>query len=363
MREVDSFRSPDILTDSFEKEDLVQDALTRARSIHQFKKKKEREEEQKPVTSGVDKDDQVEKDQNRWKKYQPIEPKFTFDLLVLPEKVKKIVMRAADSLLIENGVFDDWGFREIANPRSAINFYGMPGTGKTMTAHALAYYLERDILVASYAEIGSMYHGEGPKNVKAVFEAAEKRNAILLIDEADSLLSKRLTRVTQGSDQAINSMRSQLLMSLENFEGIVIFCTNLLENYDKAFESRMLSVEIPMPDEECRKVIWDNLIVKKCPRSDDVDVAELAKKYDDVCGREIKNCILTAATDARLVGAEELSMEHLTEAMDEIIESRFDENGGSQELSKEAKEDIGKKIRKKLSRKKLSRRNRNDYRY
>ncbi len=62
-------------------------------------------------------------------------------------------------------------------------------------------------------------------------------------DEADSLLSKRLTSVSQGSEQAINSMRSQLLICLEEFRGIVIFATNLVINYDQAFLTRLISVE------------------------------------------------------------------------------------------------------------------------
>ncbi|MBR8840228.1 MAG: AAA family ATPase [Stigonema ocellatum SAG 48.90 = DSM 106950] len=54
-------------------------------------------------------------------------------------------------------------------------------------------------------------------------------NAVLFIDEADSLLSKRLLHVTQGSEQAINSIRSQLFICLEQYQGIVIFATNLVE--------------------------------------------------------------------------------------------------------------------------------------
>jgi SpoVK/Ycf46/Vps4 family AAA+-type ATPase len=91
------------------------------------------------------------------------------------------------------------------------------------------------IIEASYAHIKSMYHGEGPKNVEALFYAAQAQNAILFIDEADSLLSRRLTNVNQGSEQAINSMRSQLLICLERFKGVVIFATNLVQNYDPAF--------------------------------------------------------------------------------------------------------------------------------
>lgn len=99
-------------------------------------------------------------------------------------------------------------------------------------------FLEK-LLIASYAEIESKYHGDGPKNANVIFQVAEREQTLLFIDEADSLLSKRLTNVTQGSEQAINSMRSQLLINLELFRSVVVFSTNLVRNYNKVFEARI----------------------------------------------------------------------------------------------------------------------------
>ena len=135
--------------------------------------------------------------------------------------------------------------------------FGASGTGKTMAAEAIANKLNKKILEVSYADVESKFHGEGPKKVKAIFLAASRENAVLFFDEADSLLSRRLTNVTQGSEQAINSMRSQLLICLEQFKGIVIFATNLVANYDKAFLTRLISVEFTTPDAPTRKRIWD----------------------------------------------------------------------------------------------------------
>jgi len=125
-----------------------------------------------------------------------------------------------------------------------------------MAAEAIASRLGKKILRVSYADIESKFHGEGPKRLKGIFLAATRQDAVLFIDEADSLLSARLNHVTQGSEQAINSMRSQLLISLENHDGIVIFATNLIENYDKAFKTRLLSVEMKRPDVALREKIW-----------------------------------------------------------------------------------------------------------
>lgn len=169
-----------------------------------------------------------------------------------------------------------------------------------MAAEAVANMLKKKIIRASYADIESKYHGEGPKRVKALFMAAKREGAVLFIDESDSLLSKRLTDVSEGSAQAINSMRSQLLISLEKFDGVVIFATNLVVNYDRAFISRLISIEIPAPDSEARRAIWEKHIQGEginIPLSDDVCVEDLAEKYI-FCGRDIKNAVVYACIDA-----------------------------------------------------------------
>ena len=230
------------------------------------------------------------------------EPFFSFEQLVLPESIRTKIENAIRLLSVETKVFDDWGLRKIEpHPKTSLNFFGPPGTGKTMAAHAIASFLGKKIMIASYAEIESKYHGDGPKNVKALFNAAEKSDSLLFIDEADSLLSKRLTNVTQGSEQAINSMRSQLLISLEMFHGIVIFSTNLVQNYDKAFETRIQHIEFTMPDFECRKQIWRNHLPPELPLSDDVSIDHLAE-LEDVCGRDIRNAVIQSAVEAAVHG-------------------------------------------------------------
>lgn len=228
-------------------------------------------------------------------------PSYSFEQLVLPDEILTEISTAIQVLKIESLVFDTWGLRSIEpNPKTALNFYGPPGTGKTLAAHAIAETLGKNILVASYAEIESKYHGDGPKNVKAIFAAAERENAVLFIDEADSLLSRRLTNVTQGSEQAINSMRSQLLINLELFHGIVIFSTNLVQNYDKAFETRIRHIEFTMPDRDARSAIWKKHLPKSLPLADDVSIDRLADSIDDICGRDIKNAVIQAAVEAAL---------------------------------------------------------------
>ena len=279
-------------------------------------------------------------------------PSFTFDQLILPESVRQEIETSIQTLNVESLVFDTWGLRAIEpNPKTALNFYGPPGTGKTLAAHAIASYLGKKILVASYAEIESKYHGDGPKNVKALFAAAEQEKAVLFIDEADSLLSKRLTNVSQGSEQAINSMRSQLLINMELFHGIVIFSTNLIQNYDKAFETRIRHISFPMPDLEGRRKIWERHLVPKLPLSPDVSADRLASEFDDICGRDIKNAVIQSAVKAAVKGEKEISYSMIAQEIQTIKDARQktarpEEQG--RPCTEEEKKELTQKVRAKI---------------
>jgi SpoVK/Ycf46/Vps4 family AAA+-type ATPase len=227
------------------------------------------------------------------------QPLYEFEQLILPSSVEKNLLVTVEAISVEEVVFDLWGMKRIQPyPRSVLNFYGPPGTGKTLAAHAVAKRMNKLILLASYADIESKFHGEGPKNLQTIFRTAEENNAILFIDEADSLLSKRLVEVNSGSEQAINSMRSQLLICLEQFKGVVIFATNLVENYDKAFESRIKNIRFLMPGISERERIWQIHLLDSLPL-ERIDFTRLSE-VDNVCGRDIREAVLDAAIRAAL---------------------------------------------------------------
>lgn len=260
--------------------------------------------------------------EERAEQYQSRKPFFDFDFLVVPEDLRESLLSAIDLVTYENLVFDQWNLRSIEPfPRTALNLHGPPGTGKTLAAHALASYVQRPILMANYGQVESKFVGDGAKNVEALFFAAERDEAVLFIDEADSLLSRRLTNVTQGAEQAINSMRSQLLVCLEHFRGVVIFSTNLVENYDRAFETRVRNLYFPLPDYEARLQIWKRHLPAQLPLHQDVSIESLAK-IEDVCGRDIKSAVLDAALRAARMGKGILDAGDLESAMQRVKQAR-----------------------------------------
>ena len=225
------------------------------------------------------------------------EPRYNFDQIILDESVRREIFNALKIIANRDLIYNKWGFSDVDPvPRCILNFYGDPGTGKTMCAHAIAHHFGKKILALNYAEIESKYVGEAPKNLQKAFDTAKDDDAILFFDEADSFLGKRVENVSQGADQALNSLRSQMLILLEEFPGIVLFATNLVTNFDRAFESRILKhIKFQLPNLEARAAIIKRMIPPRLPLASpftDDDYLSASKLIEGFSGREIKNAIL-----------------------------------------------------------------------
>lgn len=243
--------------------------------------------------------------------YRPVKSKFSLDRVVLLPESRKKLEYALSVIINKKTIYDDWGFYEIDPfPRSIINFLGPSGTGKTMCAYAVADELskqisvktgkkvEYELLALNYSEIESKYVGEAPKNLESVFNYARGKNIVLFFDEADSFLGKRITNVTQGAEQAINSLRSTMLIQLEKYDGIVIFATNLSHNYDTAFKTRFLEeILFDLPTKETRAEIFKNHIPLKIKEShlakplEYTDFLDFADQTEGLSGRDIKTMV------------------------------------------------------------------------
>ena len=165
-----------------------------------------------------------------------------------------------------------------------IIFYGPAGTGKTMTANSLAKSLKRQILSFDCSKILSMYVGESEKNVRKIFdtfyELSEKTKTepILLLNEADQFLSSRSSGISSSADQMHNQMQNIFLEQIENFKGMLIATTNLLENIDKAFSRRFnYKIEFKKPNEAQRLKLWKLMLPVDAPYEKDFDVSALSK--------------------------------------------------------------------------------------
>lgn len=142
-------------------------------------------------------------------------------------------------------------------------FYGAPGTGKTETVYQLAKQSGRKIMEVDVAKLRDSYVGETEKNVRELFVnyrtacSENDRMPILLFNEADAILGKRMDGAVKAIDRMENSVQNILLQELESFSGILIATTNLEGNLDTAFERRFLfKVRFSKPGKWARGKIW-----------------------------------------------------------------------------------------------------------
>ncbi|HEY8309416.1 MAG TPA: ATP-binding protein [Gemmatimonadaceae bacterium] len=230
-----------------------------------------------------------------------IEPVRTFADVILPPKTRQTLEQALAQVRNHDLIFRQWGLgeRHATGLGLAFNFAGPPGTGKTICAEAIAHALGRRLLVVRYSEMESMWAGETPKNVAAVFRVADEQGAVLFFDEADAIAARRSTSTLQPMQRESNTIVNVLLRELESFNGVVIFATNLAANFDPAFERRIRThVLFERPGADEREQIWRVQIhPDKTPLAADVNFPALAEMFD-ASGGEIKNAVLKAAAMA-----------------------------------------------------------------
>jgi SpoVK/Ycf46/Vps4 family AAA+-type ATPase len=257
---------------------------------------------------------------------ESLSPRRTFDDVILPPATRRTLDSALSQVTQHDLIFNRWGFGE-RHPTGlalAFNFAGPPGTGKTICAEAIAHSLGRRLLLVRYAELESVWMGETPKNVAAIFRVAREEGAVLLFDEADAIASRRSTSIDHGFQRESNTVVSVLLQELERYNGVVIFATNLAANFDPAFERRIRThVMFEMPGAVEREQIWRvQMHPSRTPLADDVDFRSLAEKYA-VSGGDIRNAVLkaalAAAAESGLDSAKRIHQRHLEAGITDVV--------------------------------------------
>ncbi len=184
----------------------------------------------------------------------------------------------------------DWGMEKILKPGYKSLFYGPPGTGKTTTAALLGKKTKKDVYRIDLSQMVSKYIGETEKNLAKLFDRAENKEWILFFDEADALFGKR-TSTRDAHDRFANQQVSYLLQRIEDYDGLVILATNLKGNIDEAFMRRFQSIiHFPMPTHLERFRIWKNGFSSSVELEKNIDLDEIAKKYE-ISGGAIINII------------------------------------------------------------------------
>jgi SpoVK/Ycf46/Vps4 family AAA+-type ATPase len=260
---------------------------------------------------------------------EAVTPRRTLADVVLPPQTLRTLEQALAQVRNHTLIFRSWGLgeRHTSGRGLTFNFAGPPGTGKTICAEAIAYEVGMKLLVVDYAEAESMWVGETPKNIAAIFRTAEEQDAVLLFDEADAIATRRSTGGAFPYDREMNLTVNVLLREIEAFNGIVIFATNLAANFDPAFERRIRThVLFEMPGVQERAQIWRLQIhPRKTPLAPDVDFQQLGERYA-VSGGDIKNAVIKAASAAAAEPGPDLekriAQRHFEAAIEDVIAAK-----------------------------------------
>ncbi len=115
-------------------------------------------------------------------------------------------------------------------PHGVFCFHGPGGTGKSELARHIADRLEKPLLVKRASDLLDMYVGQTEQRIAAMFNDARQRDAVLVLDEADSFLRDRRGAHRSWEVTQVN----ELLTQMEAFDGLFICTTNLMESLDAA---------------------------------------------------------------------------------------------------------------------------------
>ncbi|MGR7026166.1 ATP-binding protein [Geodermatophilus sp. URMC 62] len=241
-----------------------------------------------------------------------IVPSFCWDDIVVGDDVRAQLEELAGQVPHRAQVYDGWGFgAQLARGRGITALFAGPsGTGKTMAAEILAGDLRLDLHRVDLAGVVSKYVGETEKNLRRVFDAAERSGSILLFDEADALFGTR-TDVRDSHDRYANLEINYLLQRMEDYSGLAILATNRRSALDGAFLRRLrFVVEFPFPAATDRRRIWERVFPAEAAL-DGIDPSQLSRL--EIAGGNIRsialNAAFLAATDDVAIG-----MDHVMRA-------------------------------------------------
>ncbi len=216
------------------------------------------------------------------------------------------IKEAVELPLTHPELYEDIGIK----PPKGVILYGVPGTGKTLLAKAVANSTSATFLRVVGSELIQKYLGDGPKLVRELFRVAEEMApSIVFIDEIDAVGTKRYD-TTSGGEREIQRTMLELLNQLDGFDSRgdvkVLLATNRIESLDPALlrPGRIdRKIEFPLPDEKTKRRIF-TIHTGRMTLASDVNMEEFIMSKDELSGADIK----AICTEAGLMALRERRM-------------------------------------------------------
>ncbi|EOI0486969.1 AAA family ATPase [Campylobacter jejuni] len=263
--------------------------------------------------------------------FELIEPSTDINDIIMPENTKELlenILKQQDKKVLER--LHSWGIKSNKNIEAKIIFYGPAGTGKTMSALAMAKSMKKSVLSFDCSKILSKWVGESEQNVRKIFDTYKnivqtcKQSPILLLNEADQFLSTRVDG-SSGSDKMHNQMQNIFLEQIERFSGVIIATTNFLESLDSAFSRRFdYKIEFQKPDFKDRLKIWEKFLPKKALFEKDFDI-NILSNYE-LSGAQILMVVKNTALKVAVSQDGVFKMQDFIESIQKELNSSFDKS-------------------------------------
>ncbi|HEA8255173.1 TPA: ATP-binding protein [Campylobacter jejuni] len=263
--------------------------------------------------------------------FELIEPSTDINDIIMPENTKELlenILKQQDKKVLER--LHSWGIKSNKNIEAKIIFYGPAGTGKTMSALAMAKSMKKSVLSFDCSKILSKWVGESEQNVRKIFDTYKnivqtcKQSPILLLNEADQFLSTRIDG-SSGSDKMHNQMQNIFLEQIERFSGVIIATTNFLESLDSAFSRRFdYKIEFKKPDFKDRLKIWEKFLPKKALFEKDFDI-NILSNYE-LSGAQILMVVKNTALKVAVSKDGVFKMQDFIESIQKELNSSFDKS-------------------------------------
>ncbi|KAJ9883246.1 ATP-binding protein [Campylobacter jejuni] len=263
--------------------------------------------------------------------FELIEPSTDINDIIMPENTKELlenILKQQDKKVLER--LHSWGIKSNKNIEAKIIFYGPAGTGKTMSALAMAKSMKKSVLSFDCSKILSKWVGESEQNVRKIFDTYKnivqtcKQSPILLLNEADQFLSTRVDG-SNGSDKMHNQMQNIFLEQIERFSGVIIATTNFLESLDSAFSRRFdYKIEFKKPDFKDRLKIWEKFLPKKALFEKDFDI-NILSNYE-LSGAQILMVVKNTALKVAVSKDGVFKIQDFIESIQKELNSSFDKS-------------------------------------
>jgi len=230
-----------------------------------------------------------------------------------------------------------------AKSPKGILLYGVPGTGKTLLAKALAHESEANFISIKGPELLSKWVGESEKAIREIFhKARQAAPCIIFMDEIDAIVPTRGEGGQNEGSQVTERMVSQILTEMDGLESLKDVILLAATNRPDIIDSALLRagrfgkhIEVPLPDKEARKQIF-KIHLKGKPIADDVDIDSLIASMEGktgadiemLCGEAVQNAVRDAIGKAGFKDIEDANLkkikihkQHFDQALEGVLKS------------------------------------------